>query len=49
MALGVCSEVGGRGSGGLGTSLAWLAGGSEGLLAGAGPAEGLLGTAPEGV
>ena len=38
MAAGVSAGVGGKGREGPGTSLAWLAGGSEGLRAG----EGLL-------
>ena len=35
--------VGGRGMVGVGTSLAWLAGGREGLLTGEGLAAGLVG------
>lgn len=49
VAAGVSCGAGGKWREGPGTSLAWLAGGVDGLLVGAGLAAGLLGAAPEGL
>ena len=49
VAGGVSAGVGGKGMEGPGTSLAWLAGGSEGLLMGERLGLGLFMTGPEGL